>query len=179
MRRLILFRHGKAEIAGLTGGDRERPLAERGRAESALTAQWLLMAGFQPDVVYVSSSVRTRGTWDSARLSFPLARVQMVDSLYLAGVEAILELLQQVPEEASTVMVVGHNPGLQELGAQLAVEAAAAPVQISRIAEGFPTATACVFAMNGLEAAALEAIFEPPARAGGEPRWAYNAGGGD
>ena len=173
MRRLILLRHGLAEIAGVTGGDRERPLAKRGRAEVALTCQWLLSAGFAPDTVHVSSALRTRGTWEVAHETFPEARAEMSDGLYMADGETIVDVLDASPPEVGTVMVIGHNPGLQELGLRLAIDGGAAAPHVDRIAEGFPTATAVVFRMDGMNSAGLEAIHEPPARVGGDPRWAF------
>ena len=175
MRRLILLRHGKAEIVGLTGGDRERPLAARGRAESAMTAQWLSVAGFSPDLVYMSPSMRTRSTWECASAVFTEARTEVVEALYLAGLDTLLEVLEDAPE-VETIMVVGHNPGLQELGLHLAIEGGASPDLADRIAQGFPTASAYVFRMGEMRGEGVEAVFEPPGRAGGEPRWAFFGG---
>ena len=166
-------------MAGVSGGDRERPLAKRGRAEALLTCQWLVGAGIVPDLAYVSSALRTRGTWDAAREVFPDARGELKDGLYMADVEALMDLLDTVPADAQTVMVVGHNPGLQELALQLAIDGGASPLHVNRLAEGFPTATAVVFGMNGLTSGGLEAVYEPPSRVGGAPRWAFLGGSGD
>jgi uncharacterized protein (DUF952 family)/phosphohistidine phosphatase SixA len=179
MRRLILLRHGAAEISGVTGGDRERPLAKRGRAEVALTCQWLLAAGYAPEVVHVSSALRTQATWGVARETFPQARAETVDSLYMADGETIVDVLDNACSSPETVMVVGHNPGLQELGLRLAIDAGAAAPHIDRIAEGFPTGAAVVFRMNGMNSVGLEAIHEPPERVGEEPRWAFFSGSRD
>ena len=179
MRRLILVRHGAAEVAGATGGDRERPLAKRGRAEVLLTCQWLRDSGFVPDLAYVSSALRTRGSWDVATTVFAETRADMRDGLYMAGDEAIIDILDTAPAEAGTIMVIGHNPGLQELGLQLAIDCGASPLHINRLAEGFPTATAAVFRMNGLSSEALEAVYEPPSRLGGAPRLTFLAAAGD
>ena len=173
MRRLILVRHGLAEIAGVTGGDRERPLARRGRAEVSLTCQWLAAAGFVPDAVYVSTALRTQGTWEVAREIFPGARAEMVDGLYMADVETIMDVLDTAPTGVGAVMVIGHNPGLQDLGLQLAIDGAASPLHVNRLAEGFPTGSAAVFRLEDRKSAGLEAIYEPPARVGGDPRWAF------
>ena len=160
-------------MAGATGGDRERPLARRGRAEVALTCQWLRSVGLAPDIAYVSSALRTQGTWDVARETFPDARAQVLDGLYMADVETLVDMLDTAPADAGSVMVIGHNPGLQEYGLQLAIDAAAPSAHINRISDGFPTASAAVFHMNGLSSEGLEAIYEPPSRVGGDPRWAY------
>jgi phosphohistidine phosphatase len=173
MRRLILFRHGKAEIAALTGGDSERPLAERGRVESSLTAAWLAAEGFAPDLALVSTALRTRATWNAASPAFPGVPFQLEAKLYLGGAELILDVAVADAARAEAVMVVGHNPGLQELGLQLAIDSGAPPVQIARIADGLPTATACVFHMDGARARGLEALYEPPGHLGGTPRWVF------
>jgi phosphohistidine phosphatase len=173
MRRLILFRHGKAEAAGPSGGDKERPLAERGWVDSAATAHWLGESGFAPDLVLISPSVRTRETWDAARTCFPGARAQFQDQLYLADQEAIHEVVMTASDEAETVMVIGHNPGLQDLGVELVANGGAPRPQAQHMEGGFPTAAAWVFRMIDGGEAALEAGYEPPRRQGDPPRWQY------
>jgi phosphohistidine phosphatase len=179
MRRLILFRHGKAETAGPSGGDRERPLAERGWVDSAATARWLSESGFVPDLVLVSPAARTLETWDAALPHFPAARVEHREALYLASADTISEVARDTPADAASVMVIGHNPGLQELGAQLAEHGAPRP-QAEHMEEGFPTAAAWVFRLPAAGEAVLEAIYEPPRRGGDPPRWQYleRPGGG-
>jgi phosphohistidine phosphatase len=173
MRRLILFRHGKAETAGSSGGDRERPLAARGRIDSAVTAEWLSDTGFVPDLVLVSPAARTRETWDAARAHFPAARVEPRERLYLAAPQTILDVVEEASPGADTVMVVGHNPGLQELGVELVADGGAPRPQAERMQDGFPTAAAWVFRVWEPGGAALEAAYEPPRRAGEPPRWQY------
>jgi phosphohistidine phosphatase len=173
MRRLILFRHGKAEMAGLTGGDKDRPLAERGRTDSLNTAMWLRDSGYSPDIVYVSPAARTQATWTSARPAFPDTTVETDASLYLGGTDIIMDIFDEAPAESPTVMVVGHNPGLQELGLQLAEDGGAPLEQVTRLGDGFPTAAAAVFRLEPAGAFVLEAIYEPPRVQGDPPRWTY------
>jgi len=173
MRRLILFRHGKAETAGPTGGDRERPLAERGWADSTATARWLSESSFIPDLVLVSPAVRTRETWDAARAWFPAARIELCERLYLAAPGTIRDVVDEASADADTVMVIGHNPGLQELGVELQADGGAPRPQAERMEDGFPTAAAWAFRFPRAGESALEAIYEPPRRAGEPPRWQY------
>lgn len=175
MRRFILFRHGKAEAAGPSGGDRERPLAARGWADSAVTAEWLSESGFVPDLVLVSPAARTRETWDAARPYFPGARVAPRERLYLAAPETIRNVVDDAFAEADTVMVIGHNPGLQELGVLLVADGGAPRPQAAHMEDGFPTAASWVFRLRKGGEAALEAVYEPPKRAGEPPRWQYVA----
>jgi phosphohistidine phosphatase len=174
MRRLILFRHGKAETAGPSGGDRERRLTTRGCADSAATAQWLSEAGFTPDLILLSPAARTQETWDAARAFFPEAHVEPRERLYLATPQAIRDVVEAASAEAGTVMVIGHNPGLQELGLELVAGGGAPRPQARHMEDGFPTAAAWVFRMRQDDGeAALEAGYEPPKRGGEGPRWQY------
>lgn len=173
MRRLILFRHGKAETVPLTGGDRDRRLTDRGKTDSAGSGAWLAGHGFVPDHVFISPALRTRSTWECAKPAFPDASVETRDGLYLGGMEEIMEEVETLSPDVGVLMVVGHNPGLQELAARLAAEVDADPDQVERINDGFPTSTVCVIAMNGVAPVALEALYEPPAKGETEPRWLF------
>jgi len=173
MRRLILFRHGKAATAGPSGGDKERPLVERGEVDSANTGDWLRGAGYAPDLVLMSPSARTRATWESARPFFPRARAEAREALYLADVDTIWDVVADAAAEADTVMVVGHNPGLQELCVRLAAEGDGPKPQIEHLEHGFPTAGACVFRTRDHRPPTLEAIYGPPRRPGEAPRWLF------
>jgi phosphohistidine phosphatase len=173
MRRLIFFRHGKAEITAVSGGDKERPLAERGRVECRLAAAWLSAAGFNPDIVLVSSALRTQRTWDCVRETFPAAPVEIHDELYLAGAETIMDLIEAIPGDVETVMVLGHNPGLQDLSISLATDGDAPEIQIHRIEEGFPTAGVVIFRRSDPGPSRLEGVYEPPRAPGGPPRWVF------
>lgn len=173
MRRLILFRHGKAATAGPSGGDKERPLVERGEVDLANTGAWLEGAGYAADLVLMSPSERTQATWESARSFFPRARVETRDGLYLASVDTIWDIVVSAAEEADTVMVVGHNPGLQELCVRLAEEGDGPKPQIEHLQDGLPTAGACVFRTWDQGRPTLEAIYEPPRKPGEPPRWLF------
>jgi phosphohistidine phosphatase len=172
---LILMRHGKAEIAGVSGGDAERPLADRGRTESALTAGWLAASGFAPGLALVSAAVRTWETWESAMAAFPATVAEPQGVLYLATPETLLEAVLAAGAGPRTVMIVGHNPGLQELGLRLAIEAGAPRDQIDRLSRGFPTAAAWVFRVEAGRGVSLEAAYEPPRALGEPPPWAFLA----
>ncbi|MEP6967327.1 MAG: histidine phosphatase family protein [Pseudomonadota bacterium] len=159
MRRLILFRHAKAESRVAEGGDAERPLADRGRSDAALVARRLADAGLAPDLALVSCARRARETWDLAAPAFPKARVEIRDDLYNADADEILAELDGKAEAAETVMVVGHNPSLQELAVTLLIEGGAPPGDIERVSAGFPTATAAALAIDPAGRAALDGLF--------------------
>lgn len=162
MERLILFRHGKAETRSADGADRSRRLTPRGERESAAMAGTLADMGFLPDVALVSGAARTRETWQAAAAAFPNAKVIFEDGLYLAEAAAIRRAAEAAGRTAATVMVVGHNPGLQELTVSLLIEGSSAPALIARAETQFPTAAAAAFLIDARGRPAFDGLFLPP-----------------
>jgi phosphohistidine phosphatase len=160
VRRLILFRHAKAVGRVDIGGDLERPLDARGRADAAAAGRWLKSRGFSPDLVLVSPSLRTRETWACVSDIFPLATAEIVEDLYDAETEDLEASLHAWEARADTVMVVAHNPGLQELAVDL-LSASGAPAEaVEAVSAGFPTSTVAVFDLDG-GGARLDRLFNP------------------
>jgi phosphohistidine phosphatase len=145
MDRLILLRHGKAEPDSYSGEDFDRRLAPRGVRESVAMGERLADLGFKPQVTLVSPAARTRDTWEAASSSFPDARPQFPTELYHADSETIRRAVEAAGQGVATVMVVGHNPGLQELTVRLLQEGSAPPSLIAQAQRNFPTAAAAVF----------------------------------
>lgn len=151
MHQLLLLRHAKSDQGDPSLPDHARPLSARGREAAAAMRTAMRALGLAPDVVLVSSALRTRQTlaalepWDDTPLAEPL------DQLYLAPPERMLGVLRQVAETARSVLLIGHNPGLHELAIQLAGEQAIlGDDPASRaLAEGFPTGTLAEFALAG------------------------------
>lgn len=161
MDRLILFRHGKAEHHAPGGEDFDRCLTPRGERESRAMAETLADMGFAPDLVLVSTAARTRGTWAAAEPVFPKARVVFEDELYHAESGVVRQLARRAGQDVGTVMVVGHNPGLQELTVEFLREGACDPALVSRANNQFPTATAAVFLFDAAERPAYDGLFFP------------------
>lgn len=161
MDRLILLRHGKAERDSRSGDDFDRELTERGVRESAATAATLADMGLIPDLVLVSSSARTRGTWAAAQSAFPQAAARIEPSLYHAEERVVRQLAEAAGQSSGTVMIVGHNPGLQELTIRLLAEGSAPPALIARAHANFPTATAAVFLFDAAGRPAYDGLFYP------------------
>jgi phosphohistidine phosphatase len=132
---LVLLRHAKAEHSDSLD-DQLRPLALPGRRQASQVGAGLRAAGLVPDVVLVSSAVRTRQTWDLVRvgLDLPAEVARVSDELYSAGVQSVIGLLQELEESARTVLVVGHEPTVSQTAAALAGpgsdEAAVAQVRV-------------------------------------------------
>lgn len=163
MRRLILFRHAKALARASGTGDSDRPLETGGRADAAAAGRWLLAEGFVADVVLVSPSTRTRQTWSYVADLFPRARPIIDDTLYDAMPEDILAAIDGQAPSAEAVMVIGHNPALQELAVTLLSESEATSRDAELISAGFPTATVVVLDMRSRSPAGprLEGLFNP------------------
>ncbi len=115
-RRLIILRHGAAAYAAIGTPDRERALEERGRAQCLEVALELEGLGWVPDLALVSPARRTRESWAilAEHLSTK-AKVEEHAVLYGAGWPGVCELLSVVDPEQRTVVIVGHNPGLEEV----------------------------------------------------------------
>lgn len=112
--RLIVQRHAKASAASGGASDHERVLASRGRDDAPTVAQQLGERGWVPDEVFCSDALRTTETFACLDGVLRLEHPPHLDGrLYLASPRMLVEVLRQAQEP--TVMVVGHNPGLEGL----------------------------------------------------------------
>jgi phosphohistidine phosphatase len=159
MRRLILFRHAKAEPRGPGEDDFDRPLSERGREDAALIGAALARENLAPDYALISPARRTAETWICARDAFPRIRAELNRVLYNAAPEDIREAIDQVAERCDTLIVIGHNPGLHELAVELLDAAAASAADVEAVAARFPTATAAVYAIDAVGRASLDGVL--------------------
>jgi phosphohistidine phosphatase len=159
MRRLILFRHAKAEPRGAGENDFDRPLAPRGRDDASLIGRALARENLIPDCALVSPARRTAETWVCARDAFPRIRAELNRNLYDASADEIRATIEQVADRCDTLIVIGHNPGLHELAIELLEEASAAQAEVNRVAARFPTATAAVFLIDESGRARLDGFF--------------------
>ncbi len=144
MHHLLLMRHAKAERTKDDQSDHGRALAQSGIAAAKRIGRKLKMLSIEPDVVLVSSARRTRETLACILNAHTAPRVDVLESLYMTPASRIIKLLHELRETANSVLVIGHNPGIGELAAQLA--AADADSRAARqLTEGFPTARVADF----------------------------------
>lgn len=115
-RELLLLRHGKA-VAHDARNDFHRELRNKGKRHAQRIGVWLARNDLIPDYILSSSAERAHNTAAKCGkvMGFPAHRIETSDTLYLASPEVLLEHLQQLPDDARRVMLVGHNPGLQQL----------------------------------------------------------------
>jgi phosphohistidine phosphatase len=118
MRRLILTRHAKSAPAEAGQRDIDRPLSKRGRFSAGLIGGWLEAKGFRPELALVSSARRTQETWSGIVSKLGAAPTTYVPELYLAGPEAMLQVVRDAPD-AGCLLVLGHNPGSGVLASRL------------------------------------------------------------
>jgi phosphohistidine phosphatase len=144
MQTLSLLRHAKSSWDDATLPDHERPLAPRGRRDAKRIADHLRKLGREPDLVLCSTAVRARETLELVRPAFQESTVALEDELYAASAAKLLARIRFVPDAVTSVMLIGHNPGLQELALVLA----SAGDELERLEEKFPTAALATLAFE-------------------------------
>ncbi len=125
---LVLLRHGKSDWSHDDVDDLRRPLAGRGERQAPEAGRWLAGNVQSIDLALVSPAVRARATWDlvAAELDQP-PRTLVDDRVYEASVDDLLSVVREIDDEAHTVVLVGHNPGLEDLAHTLTGQAVAMP----------------------------------------------------
>ena len=147
-RQLVLVRHAKAAHEG---ADRDRTLARRGTTEAPAIGRWLAQRQIVPDLVVVSPARRARQTWELAAAELAsgsgTATAPEVDErVYRNTVADLLEVVREAPAAVSTLVIVGHNPAVQELA--VAFDDGGGDAAGRReLAEKYPTSGVAVFAV--------------------------------
>jgi len=166
MRHLILLRHAKTERDSTSGEDYDRRLDERGQMDSELIGTWLSRQPVKPTLALVSSAVRARETWDIVAPCLPGCRAEFQDALYLANPLQIFKAIRNVPDSITSLLVLGHNPGLHELAWNLIGQAP--PAEHAALAQNLPTCGTLMFdcpmsawSQLGLQANTLREFVTP------------------
>ena len=118
MRELILLRHAHAEPPDAGQADLDRPLSPEGLAEAEAAGRWLAEHGLVPDCVLCSPARRTRETLEAVLGVIGYVEQRLDDSIYEAS-SGTLAALADAHRDADRLLVVGHNPGLEQLAALL------------------------------------------------------------
>jgi phosphohistidine phosphatase len=145
-RRLVVLRHAKSGWPDVA--DHDRPLAVRGRRDAPAAGRWLRDADYLPDLVVCSTARRTRETWElAARELVDTAPVVYEPRLYDATVPVLLGVVRETPATCGTLLLIGHNPAVQQLTLHLA--ATADGNLLERAATKFPTSAVAVLTWAG------------------------------
>jgi phosphohistidine phosphatase len=145
-RTVVVLRHAKADWPQVP--DHERPLADRGRLDAPAAGRRLADDGLSLDLVLCSTAARTRETWKLAAHELPQRpRTVYEERLYDASLGELLALLNEVPDEIGTLLLVGHNPGMHALAHALSGSGEAEA--LARMSRGFPTAAFAVVTFTG------------------------------
>ena len=139
MRTLSLLRHAKSSWDDERLADFDRPLARRGLEAAPHMGAYMRRLGLRPDLITCSPARRTRQTLE---LATPEARlkdvpVQLSPDIYEAEPDTLLAHLARVPAQVAHILLIGHNPGLQELVLLLAGESLAP--EFASLAQKLPT----------------------------------------
>jgi phosphohistidine phosphatase len=156
-RTLILLRHAKSDWSG-DEADIVRPLAERGRRQAPAAGRWMNANIGGIDLAVVSTAKRAQSTWDLVLPQLDVAPpTRTEERLYAASDAELLDVVRSLPDDASTVVLVGHNPALEDLIGLLTGKPAAMPTSaLAVIAMSGPWSTA------GHSPAVLKACGRPP-----------------
>lgn len=119
MRRLLILRHAKSDWPGGTQ-DFDRPLARRGQAAAPVMGRYLKSEGLMPDFAIVSAARRTIETWELVRAELgEETPFRIESSIYEAPVERLFSVVRDAAPAVATLLIVGHNPGCEELASDL------------------------------------------------------------
>jgi phosphohistidine phosphatase len=146
-RRIVLFRHAKADWPQVS--DHERPLADRGRQDAPLAGRKLADTGFAFDLALCSTAIRTRETWKLAVHELPhRPKTVYEERIYEASPGELIAVLNETAEDTHSLILIGHNPGVQGLTEILAGRSED-DARARMNGRGFPTSAFAVLSYTG------------------------------
>jgi len=145
------MRHGKSDWSKPVP-DYLRPIKKRGFLESGKIGSWLQDQGLVPQLIISSPAQRARETAETLaqQMNYSIEKISWNESVYMADVSELLDAIATTPEECRRLMIVGHNPGLEDLLFYLTEE-----IDIPEDGKVMPTATVAVLETD-LDWSALE-----------------------
>ena len=146
MKQLFLLRHAKSSWDDSELVDHDRPLAPRGRRAAKLVAEHLGREGIIPELVLCSSARRTRETLERIAQTFGEGiPVQIERELYAASERRLLERLRAVEDSVESLLLIGHNPGVE----QLALTLACSGTKLAALRRKYPTGALATLEFSG------------------------------
>lgn len=136
---ILLLRHAKSSWSSPGLQDFDRPLNQRGREAAPRMGRYMKEQGLVPDVVLCSAACRALQTWELVAESLDAdCQVKQLRGLYLASAKQLLDALRRTPDLADSVLLIGHNPGMERLASALS-GSGSDPEALARLGEKFPT----------------------------------------
>ena len=115
MKILLIMRHAKSDRAAGSADDFHRPLAHRGHTDLPLMAQLLRSSNLIPELIISSPATRARETAEGMAAGLKVAdRLRFDERLYLAGPPTLTAVVSEQPKPVQSILVIAHNPGLEE-----------------------------------------------------------------
>ena len=151
MKRLTVLRHGDAAPALPGGEDFDRPLSPRGRHQARLVGQDFKARGLSFELVLASTARRVRETLDGVAGTYDALPIRFEEQLYLASERFLLDQIRTAPDDVTSLLIVGHNPGLERLVADLARNDTNG--LRARVIAGFPPAGVAILDLDSWRAA--------------------------
>ncbi|NJC21174.1 phosphohistidine phosphatase [Arthrobacter pigmenti] len=150
LKRLMLLRHAKSDWHSDVA-DHERPLSSRGHRDAPLIGRWMVENDAVPDLILCSTALRARQTctWVCDELGEKAPTPRLAAELYAASATSMLTVINHVPETATSVLVISHLPGLQNLAMRLASVDSDEDAVVD-LATHYPSAALTVFQHGGL-----------------------------
>ena len=146
-RTLIAVRHAKSSWDHDVE-DHDRPLSARGRRDADALGRLLAQQALTPDLVLCSTAARTRETWERAQaVGVTAGEVRLVRGVYHAWVPELVRLLRETPDELSTVLLLGHSPGIPDLVEHICVRTDSA--DWAQLDQKYPTSGLAVVRLPG------------------------------
>ncbi|HEY7809442.1 MAG TPA: histidine phosphatase family protein [Allosphingosinicella sp.] len=139
MKTLTLLRHARSDWDDQVQRDFDRPLNPRGRRAARTVGREMKRLGLAFDHCIASPAVRVRETLAEVEAAFGPLEPRFDQRIYLADPDTLLDLVRAAPEEATSLLLVGHNPGLEMLALSLAARGAS-PL-IGEVEVKYPTGT--------------------------------------
>jgi phosphohistidine phosphatase len=144
VKHLYLLRHAKSSWDDTSLADHDRPLSRRGRGAAQKVAGYLQETGIRVELVLSSPSLRTRETLELVEPALADAEIRFEPELYGASEAGLLATLHGLPDDVESVLLLGHNPGMQQLAVDLAGRGGADLVE--RLRAKMPTAALAALA---------------------------------
>lgn len=115
MKSVYFIRHGKSSWDDISISDHERPLNERGKRDSKNMGRYLVENGHKIDLIISSSAKRAKSTAKNINEMIKSGNVQIEPKLYHSSAMTILRVVQNIPNELESAIIVAHNPGMTDV----------------------------------------------------------------